>query len=185
MYSRENTSPNYIEFSKKSNKNWEVCLIPKTQQGENLFAQCFQLLKLIIWNNFKYPNKSILVKNKEKHYRQSGILLFTILKILDSYLNMKPNLAKNQLWIRSSTSVLKYMKQQFTTWEGFVSESRSTAWTSHPTFRFDSSLQKRMKQWNKSPMSTILWTNSKNCPKFWETLCLLIIVISVMLCYVL
>ena len=29
-------------------------------------------------------------------------------------------------------------------------------------------------QWNKLPMSTILWTKSKNCPKFWETLCLLI-----------
>ena len=29
---------------------------------------------------------------------------------LDSYLYMKPNLAENQLWIRSSTSVIEYMK---------------------------------------------------------------------------
>ena len=25
--------PNYIEFSKKSKKNWEICLVPKILQG--------------------------------------------------------------------------------------------------------------------------------------------------------
>ena len=52
-----------------------------------------------------------------------------------------------------------------------MSRSRCTMLTNHPTFRFDSSLQKRMKQWKKLPMSTTLWTNSKNCPKIWEALC--------------
>ena len=58
----------------------------------------------MIWDNLKRLNMSILVKKKEKQHRQSGILLMTMLKILDSYLYMKLNLAKNQIWIRSSTS---------------------------------------------------------------------------------
>ena len=45
MYTRKDTSPNYIEFSKKSNKNWEICLVPKILQRENLFEPCFQLFK--------------------------------------------------------------------------------------------------------------------------------------------
>ena len=53
----------------------------------------------MIWDNMKNPNKSILVKKKDKQYRQSGIPLTK-----DSYLFMKPNLAKIQLWIRSSAS---------------------------------------------------------------------------------
>ena len=52
-----------------------------------------------------------------------------------------------------------------------MSQSRSTVWTSHPTFRFDSSLQRRTKPWSKLPMSTKLWTNSKSSPKSCETLC--------------
>ena len=133
----------------------------------------------MIWENLKSPNKSTLVKKKEKQYRQSAIPLFTMLKTLDSYLQMKSNLAKNQLWIRSSTSAIEYMKKQHTTWGGCVSQSRSTVWTSQPTFRFDSSLTKRMKQWNNLPMSTILWLNSKNCPKFWETKLYLLIIVNV------
>ena len=53
--------------------------------------------------DLKSRNNPVLVKKKEKHYRQSGTLLFMILKTLDSYLYMKPNLAKNQQWIRRST----------------------------------------------------------------------------------
>ena len=44
-----------------------------------------------------------------------------------------------------------------------------------PSIRIDSSLQSKMKTWSKLHMSTILWMNSKNCHKYWETLCLLII----------
>ena len=46
----------------------------------------------------------ILVKNKEKHYRESGLLLFTMLETLNSLLHMKPNRAKNQLWINDICS---------------------------------------------------------------------------------
>ena len=52
----------------------------------------------------------MLVKKKVKQYRQLEILLFTMMKTLDSSLLMKPNLAKNQQWIRSSTSVIDYIK---------------------------------------------------------------------------
>ena len=66
----------------------------------------------MIWDNLKNPNKSILVKKKDKQYRQSGIPL-----TMDSYLFMKPNLAKNQLWIRSSHQTEIYsniLVEQFT-----------------------------------------------------------------------
>ena len=42
---------------------------------------------------------------------------------------------------------------------------KSTEWTNHPSFRFDSSLQRRTKSWSKLPTSTILWTNSRNLHK--------------------
>ena len=183
MYSWKDTSPNYItikDYSRKETSHktriGRFVWFQKSYKGKQFFEPCFQLLKINNLGQFESPNKSILVKKKVKRYKQSGILLFTMLKTLDSYLYMKPNLAKNQIWIRSWRSVIEYMKYQHTTWEGCVSRSRSTVWTSHPTFRIDSSLQKRMKQWNKLPMSTILWTNSKNCPEFWKTLSLLIIV---------
>ena len=64
----------------------------------------------MIWDNLKSPNKSILMKKKEKRYRKSGIPLFTILKTLDSYLYLKPILAKNQLWTSNSTSVIEVKK---------------------------------------------------------------------------
>ena len=44
----------------------------------------------MIWDNLKNLSKSILVKKKGNQYPQYGILLFTMLKILDSYLFMKP-----------------------------------------------------------------------------------------------
>ena len=114
MYSTKVDSPNYIEFS-KSRKKWEIWLVPKILQGEKYFEPCYQLLKTNDLDNLKSPIKSIVIKNKEKHYWQYGIVLFTMLKILDSYIYMKPNLAKIQLWIKSSTSVKEYVKQQHTT----------------------------------------------------------------------
>ena len=65
----------------------------------------------------------------------------------------------------------------------FVSRSRSTILTNLPKFRFDCSLQKRMKQWIKLTMSTILWTISKRSPKFWETSSLLRTVMNNKMCY--
>ena len=46
MYSRKGTSPNLKKSSQKANKNWEICLVPKNLQGENLFEPCFQLFKI-------------------------------------------------------------------------------------------------------------------------------------------
>ena len=117
-------------------------------------SPAFNYLKLTVWDNLS-PNKSILVKKKLKHYRKSEILLFTMLKTLKSHLYMKPNPAKNQQWIRSWTSVIEYTKKQYTTLGGCVSQSRRTRLTNLPTFRFESSVQTRMKQGNKLPKSTI------------------------------
>ena len=112
MYSRKTDSPNYIEFSKNQKRIGRFVWFQKSYKGKIYLEPCFQLLKI---NDLKSLNKSILVKKKAKQYPQYGILLFTMLKILDSYLYMKPNLVKNQLWIRSSTSVVEHLKSQRTT----------------------------------------------------------------------
>ena len=101
MYSRNFDSPNYIEFSKNQKKVVRFVWYRRSYKRKKYFEPCFQLLKLNDLGQFESLNKFIFVKKKEKQYRQSGILLFTMLKTLDSYLYMKLNLVKNQLWIRS------------------------------------------------------------------------------------
>ena len=96
-----------------------------------------------------------------------------MLKTSNSFLYWKSLLKKSQLRIRSLSTAPKCMTEQFIIEDKFVPRSRKTRLTNLPTFRFDSSLQRRMKHWNKLPTSTILWTNSKICPKFWNTSCLL------------
>ena len=75
---------------------------------------------------------------KEKGYQQYGILLFTMLKTLDSFLYWNPILTKTQPWSRNLQTAMLCMTYQDTRREECVSQSRNTLWASHPTFRFDS-----------------------------------------------
>ena len=111
MYSKKDTSPNYIEFSKNQARIGRFVWFQKPYKGKFYFEPCFQLLKITSWDNLKSPKKSIFVKKKVKRYRQSRILLFTMLKTLDSYLYRKPNPPKNQLWIRTWRSLIEYIKK--------------------------------------------------------------------------
>ena len=45
MYSKKDNNPNYLEFSKKSNKNWEIYLVQKCYKRKIYFELCFQLFK--------------------------------------------------------------------------------------------------------------------------------------------
>ena len=121
-----------------------------TTKGKFSLNPAFNFYNLIFRYNSKKLNKSISVKKKKKHYRQSGTLLFLMLKVLDSYLYLKLNLVKNQLRIRSSIYVIEHMKWQHRAWGGCVSQSRSSVWASHPTFR--SSLHCRR-----------AWSNETSC----------------------
>ena len=102
------------------------------------FEPCFQLFRKIELRPLKNPSQSIFVKNKEKGYQQCGLLSFTMMITLESYLYMKISLAKNQLWIRSWTSVKEYMKEKPTTWGGYVTQSIGTV-CGKPRFRFNCS----------------------------------------------
>ena len=77
-----------------------------------ILEPCFQLSKINNFGQFKRSQRVYLSAKgrRSKQNRQSGILFFKMLKTLDSYLYMKPNLVKNQLWISSSTSVKGSMK---------------------------------------------------------------------------
>ena len=57
----------------------------------------------------KKPSQSIWAKKKEKGYQQYGILLFTMLKTLDSFLYWNPNLTKTQPWSRNLRTVMRCM----------------------------------------------------------------------------
>ena len=58
------------------------------------------MLKKMNRDKSKKCSKSIFVK-KEKRYQQYGVLLFTMLKTLDSFLYWNPILTKTQSWSRS------------------------------------------------------------------------------------
>ena len=64
MYTRKDTSPNDVEFAKKSNKNWEICLVPKILQGEIYFEPCFQKLKLNDMGQFE-KSEQVYLSDKE------------------------------------------------------------------------------------------------------------------------
>ena len=156
---------------KKSNKNWEVCLVPIILQREKLFWT------LLSTNELGQLEKRQQVFFGEKEVEAISAIRNTdfldaenlgLLPMLDSLLE------RSQLRIRSLRTGTKCMSEHLTIEDKFVSQLRSKMLTSLPTSRLDSSLQKRLKQWNNLPMSTVFWTFfSKNCPKFSETLWLL------------
>ena len=45
MFSRKNTSPNYIEFSKNQTRIWRFAWSQKSYKGKIYFEPCFQLFK--------------------------------------------------------------------------------------------------------------------------------------------
>ena len=79
---------------------------------------CFQLLKINDLGQFEKSQQVYLsekegeaisaIRNTVIHDAENLGLIYEVLDSL--YLYMKPNLAENQLWIRSSTSVIEYMK---------------------------------------------------------------------------
>ena len=164
----------FILSSQKIKQELEVLLDPKNPTRRKFILNpVFNYSKKMKWNNSKKDSNFILAKKKEKHSRQLEIMLLTMLKTLDLFL----------YW----NSLLTTMDQELANcnkmYDIATYSRRITMLTNLPTIKFDCSPQKRLKQRNKSPILSILWTISKNCPKFWETLCLLRIVMHIKLCY--
>ena len=95
MYSRKDILPNCIEFAKNQKRIGRFSWSQKPYNGKIYFEHCFQLLKKNESGQIEKPSKSILVKKKGKGYQQYGILLFTMLKTLDSFLYCNPILTKD------------------------------------------------------------------------------------------
>ena len=96
MYSRKETIPNHIEFSKNQTSTERFARYQKFCKGKVYFEPCMQPGKKMSCGISNNPSKSILAKTKERGYQRIRMLLFLMVKTLDSKLYMKPKLAKDQ-----------------------------------------------------------------------------------------
>ena len=78
-------------------------------KGKFILNPAFNYSRKMSWDNSKKDSKSISAKKKEKQSQQLEILLFTMLKTLDSFLYSNSLLTKSQLWIRSLPTATKCM----------------------------------------------------------------------------
>ena len=170
IYWRKDTIPNYFEFSNNQTRIGRFFWFQKSYKGKFYFEPCFQLSKNNDLGQFEQSQQVYL---SEKDGEALSRIRKTVthdaenLGLVPIYEAKSGKESTMDQELENGNGVY-----EIATWGGCVSQSRSTFWTSHPTFRFDSFMYKRMKQWNKFK---IHYTNSKNCPKFLETLCLLII----------
>ena len=136
------SSHNYIEFSKNQTSIGRFAWSKNPTKEKLILSPAFNYSRKMSWDDSKKASKSILVKMKERQYQQLEILLFTMLKTLDSFLYWNSLLTKSQLWIRSLPTATKCKTYQLTIEDKFGSRSRSTILTNLTTFRFDCSPQK-------------------------------------------
>ena len=108
--------------------------------------------KKMSWDASKSSSKSIMGKRMSAKRKT----VIDDAEIIGRESIYEASLARRQLWIRCSTSVIEYTKKQQTTLGECEWKSRSQMRTSHPTFRFESSQQRKMKFRNKLTMKTIL-----------------------------
>ena len=64
MYSRKDTSPNYIEFSKNQTRIGRFVWLQKSYKGEFYFEPCFQLLKINDLGQFE-KSQQVYLSEKE------------------------------------------------------------------------------------------------------------------------
>ena len=99
-YSRKDTSPNYNEFSKNQTRIGRFARSQNPTRKIFIMNPAFNYSRKMSWDNSKRYIKPFLEKKKEKQIRQSEILLFTMLRTLDSFLYWNSLLTRSQLWIR-------------------------------------------------------------------------------------
>ena len=66
MYSRKDTSPNYMEFSKNQTRIMRFAWSQKTYRGTFILNPAFNYSTKTSWDNSKKDSKSIEVKKEEK-----------------------------------------------------------------------------------------------------------------------
>ena len=131
----------FILNSQKIKQELGVLLDPKNPTRRKFILNpVFNYSRKMKWNNSKKDSNSILAKKKEKHSRQLEIMLLTMLKTLDLFL----------YW----NSLLTIMDQELANcnkvYDIATYSRRITMLTNLPTFKFDCSPQKRLKQRNKA-----------------------------------
>ena len=173
MYSRKVDSPNYIEFSKNLKRIGRFVWFQKSYKGKIYLEPCFQIIDL---GQFE-KSQQVYLSEKEGEaisaIRNSDIHDAENLELVPKYeaKSGKESTMDQELDICSRVyEIATYnMRRVCVTIKKYHVHKP-------PYIQIRLFTAKGMKQWNKLPMSTIRWTNSKNCPKFWESLCLLIIV---------
>ena len=173
MYWRKNILGNNTEFANSQKLIGRFFWFQKPYNGKVYFQPCFYLLKK---KESGQIEKTQQVYLGEKEGEKISAIRNTVIRDAEN-LGLVPVLEpysdKDSTMGRNLRIIMQCMTWRHTRRKGCVSQSRITEWTNHPSFRFDSSLQRITKSWSKLPTSTILWTNSRNFHKSWENLCLL------------
>ena len=86
MYFRKDTSPDYIECSKKQARIGRFVGFQKSHKGKIYYEPCFQLLKINDLGQFEKSQQVFLSEKEGEAISAIGIPLFMMLKTLDLYL---------------------------------------------------------------------------------------------------
>ena len=168
---------------KKSSKNWEICSVPKNLPGESLFWTLFSTVQ----ENWVWTfRKSQLVYLGKKEREAISAIRITVIQDAEN-LGIVPILEvtsdKESTTDHELANCSNVLTSQLTKEDKFASRSRSTLLTNLPTLRFDSSLQKRMKQLSKLPVNYTLNVFQKMSNFLWDWLYVCWEVMYNKLCY--
>ena len=104
--------PTTLNFQKSKTIGRFVCF-QRYYKGKLKLEPCFQLLKINVLGQFEKFQQVYL---SEKEGEAISAIRTTVIHDAENlgwYQYLKPNLAMKQLWIRSSTSVIEYVKVSY------------------------------------------------------------------------
>ena len=171
MYSRKNTSPNYIEFSKNQTRIWRFVWFQKTYKGKLYFEPCFQLLKINSLGQFE--SKQVYLSEEEVE---------ALSKIRNTVIHDAENLefapiceakSSKESTMHQELEICNRVYEIATYNMGMVCVTIKKYSVNKPPY-----IQIRLfTAKEKEAMKQVAYVNyTLNCLKFWKTLCLFLIV---------
>ena len=143
IHSQKDILFNYFEFAKKL-KNGSLSCPKKPYNGKINLELCHQLLKKIEWGQIEKSQKNLFSGKRRKDIRNTEAVIHEaenlgLVSLLEPYSDKDSTMEHEHANCHAMYDASRYKKRR----KCHNQESRSTVLTSKPTFRFDSSLQRR------------------------------------------